>query len=163
RVSWSLLTLGALLCAAGLLIPRSTRSLPRALPTLDPPTSPERAPFRTPRASATPDAAPLFPQPPSTSAAPPALRAPALLAPANRDAWFDSYTNLLGDFAAMAAMTGASRFVIGSELSSLDGDLPRWRTLIERMRAVFPGTLLYSANWDHYRDAAVLDLVDEAG
>jgi hypothetical protein len=85
------------------------------------------------------------------------------LAPANLDAWFDSYTNLLGDFAALGAMTGASRLVIGSELSSLDNDLPRWRRLIERMRGVFPGTLLYSANWDHYKDAQVLDLVDEAG
>jgi hypothetical protein len=85
------------------------------------------------------------------------------LAPANLDAWFDSYTGVLGDLAALGAMTGATRLAIGSELSTLDGDLPRWKRLIERIRGLFPGVLLYSANWDHYRDAAVLDLTDEAG
>jgi hypothetical protein len=60
-------------------------------------------------------------------------------------------------------MTGISRLAIGSELSSLDGDLPRWKSLLERIRAIFPGTLVYSANWDHYQDAKLLDLVDEAG
>ena len=39
----------------------------------------------------------------------------------------------------------------------------RWTRVIERIRSVFPGTLVYSANWDHYREARLLDLVDEAG
>jgi hypothetical protein len=87
------------------------------------------------------------------------------LKPDDVDAWFESYTGQLGDLAALGAMTGASRLAIGSELSTLDDadDLPRWRHLIERVRKLFPGTLVYSANWDHYKDAAVLDLVDEAG
>jgi hypothetical protein len=87
------------------------------------------------------------------------------LAPKDRDAWFASYAERLGDLAAVAAMTGAKRLVIGSELSTLDGDadLDRWRGVIERVRGVFPGKLVYSANWDHYRQAALLDLVDEAG
>ena len=79
------------------------------------------------------------------------------------DAWFESYLDILGDLAAIGGLTGATRLAIGSELSSLDGDVPRWSRLIERIRAVFPGTLLYSANWDHYREAKLLDLVDEAG
>lgn len=85
------------------------------------------------------------------------------LAPKSRDAWFKSYGELLGDLAAVAAQTGATRLAIGSELSTLDGDLERWQPLIERIRAVFPGKLLYSANWDHYRDARLFDLVDEEG
>jgi len=87
------------------------------------------------------------------------------LAPADRDAWFRSYEGLLADLAAVAATTGASRLAIGSELSSLDGDadLPRWRALLERVRALFPGALVYSANWDHYRQARLFDLVDEIG
>jgi hypothetical protein len=85
------------------------------------------------------------------------------LAPDDVDAWFASYLDLLGDLAAVANLTGATRLAIGSELSSLDGELERWGTVIERIRAVFPGTLLYSANWDHYREARLLDLVDEAG
>src|SRR6185436_17265999 len=78
------------------------------------------------------------------------------LAPDDVDAWFASYLDVLGDLAAVAGLTGATRLAIGSELSSLDGDLPRWAKVIERIRAVFPGTLLYSANWDHYREAKLL-------
>jgi hypothetical protein len=85
------------------------------------------------------------------------------LAPANRDRWFRAYRDVLGDLAAVAAQTGATRLVIGSELSTLDGDLDRWRPLLERIRAVFPGRLVYSANWDHYREARLFDLVDEEG
>jgi hypothetical protein len=85
------------------------------------------------------------------------------LAPKDRDAWFDSYQSLLGDLAAVATLTGVSRLVVGSELSSLDGDLARWRPLVQRVRALYSGTLIYSANWDHYRDARLFDLVDEIG
>jgi hypothetical protein len=99
------------------------------------------------------------------------LRAPrpgewrGTLAPRDREVWFRRYGDALGDLAAIAASTGATRLVVASELSSLDGegDLPRWRPLVERVRAVFPGKLVYSANWDHYREARLLDLVDEEG
>jgi hypothetical protein len=85
------------------------------------------------------------------------------LAPADVGEWFRRYADLLGDLAAVANLTGATRFAVGSELSSLDGDGDRWRPLLERMRAVFKGSLVYSANWDHFRDARLLDLVDEDG
>jgi hypothetical protein len=85
------------------------------------------------------------------------------LAPADPGEWFRRYAYLLGDLAAVANLTGATRFVIGSELSSLDGDVDRWRPLLERIRGVFKGVLVYSANWDHFRDARLLDLVDEDG
>lgn len=85
------------------------------------------------------------------------------LRPEDLDAWFASYEAVLGDLAAVATMTGASRLVVGSELSSLDGDLARWRPVVEKIRAVFPGSLVYSANWDHYQDARLFELVDEIG
>lgn len=85
------------------------------------------------------------------------------LAPSDRDAWFTSYGQLVGDLASLATLTGATRLVIGSELSTLDGDLPRWSRLIELIRAVYSGTLVYSANWDHYEDARLFELVDEMG
>ena len=85
------------------------------------------------------------------------------LAPRDPDAWFRRYSDLLGDLAAVAAATSAPRLLVGSELSSLDGDVARWRPLLELIRAVYKGKLVYSANWDHYREAKLLDLVDEAG
>ncbi len=39
----------------------------------------------------------------------------------------------------------------------------RWRPLLERVRAVFGGKLVYSANWDHYQNVALFELVDEDG
>jgi hypothetical protein len=85
------------------------------------------------------------------------------LRPADLDAWFASYAEQLGDLASLANLTGATRLVLGSELSTLDGDLPRWQHLITLMRAVFSGTLVYSANWDHFREARLFELVDEIG
>jgi hypothetical protein len=85
------------------------------------------------------------------------------LAPADPDAWFGSYEALLGTLAGIGTLTGATRLVVGSELSTLDVDVPRWSRLLEKIRALFRGPLLYSANWDHYKDAKLLDLVDEAG
>jgi hypothetical protein len=88
------------------------------------------------------------------------------LAPRDRDLWFRHYGELLGQLAAVGAMTGAKRLVVGSELSTLDAapeDIERWRAIVERVRALFPGGLVYSANWDHYRDARLYDLVDEEG
>jgi hypothetical protein len=85
------------------------------------------------------------------------------LAPADRDAWFRRYGDALGDLAGVAALTGAKRLVIGSELSTLDEDLDHWRPLVEQVRAVFPGKLVYSANWDHYQKARLFELCDEEG
>jgi hypothetical protein len=87
------------------------------------------------------------------------------LAPSDRAAWFDSYQTMLGDLAALAAATGASRLVVGSELSTLDTlqSFVYWRPLLARVRALFPGPLVYSANWDHYQDADLFQLVDELG
>jgi len=87
------------------------------------------------------------------------------LAPRDPAAWFRRYGEALGDLGALAETAGATRLVVGSELSTLDGPdaLPRWRPLLERLRGVFSGKLVYSANWDHYRDARLFDLVDEEG
>jgi hypothetical protein len=88
------------------------------------------------------------------------------LAPKDRDAWFRRYGEVLGELAAVGGSTGAKRLVIGSELSSLDEkdeDVERWRRLIERVRSVFDGKLVYSANWDHYQTTRLYDLVDEEG
>lgn len=85
------------------------------------------------------------------------------LQPSSRDAWFSSYGQILGDLASLGELTGATRLAVGSELSTLDGDLARWESLLRLIRAVFKGSLVYSANWDHYKNAKLFELVDEIG
>ena len=54
---------------------------------------------------------------------------------------------------------------VGTELSTLDGaaDHAAWAAAVAAVRRVFHGPLMYSGNWDHYRDVAVYDLVDIVG
>jgi len=85
------------------------------------------------------------------------------LAPRDRDAWFKRYGDLLGELGAIASVTGAARLAVGSELSTLEDDLDHWRPIIDRVRAIFPGKIVYAANWDHYKSTALFDLVDEEG
>jgi hypothetical protein len=87
------------------------------------------------------------------------------LAPRDRAAWWKSYRARLVDLARLAAREHVAVLSVGSELSTLDGaaDRPAWAATIAEVRRVFYGPLLYSGNWDHYRDVAVYDLVDVVG
>jgi hypothetical protein len=87
------------------------------------------------------------------------------LEPADPAAWWRSYARLMLAAARLAAKHGAAVLAIGSELGSLDGkdQLPRWRELVARVRALFGGRLIYSANWDRYDRVALWPLVDLAG
>jgi hypothetical protein len=87
------------------------------------------------------------------------------LKPQDRAAWFKSYSARIGELARLAAHEGVSALSVGSELSSLDGpdDREAWRLLIDRVRQVFAGPLLYSGNWDHFEKVAIYELLDLAG
>ncbi|HEY0710200.1 MAG TPA: hypothetical protein VGG33_25540, partial [Polyangia bacterium] len=131
KLSWSLLAAGAVLSTAGLLIPRSTLSLPRTLPgepSLPGKTSNRDISPATERAPASPAApsSPSSPAPPSSPLPfpqpgpqpPPALRAPEILTrpapnPSGRqrgvalglfaeDVSFD-YAPLIGEIVALGA------------------------------------------------------------
>jgi hypothetical protein len=85
------------------------------------------------------------------------------LKPRDVDAWFRSYERWLLALAALAQREGVAALSVGSELSTLDVDRPRWAALVERVRAAYRGVLTYSGNWDHYRDVKIYDLVDVLG
>lgn len=87
-----------------------------------------------------------------------------VIAPADGlDAWFASYRRFVLPLLRIAAAEGAHRFVVGSELGSLERYESRWRALIEEARAIFPGLLTYSANWDHAADVQFWGALDEVG
>lgn len=79
------------------------------------------------------------------------------------DAWFSSYRDFLLTMARLAEQGGAVRLSVGSELLSLEKHDAHWRALIHDVREVFRGKLLYSANWDHFRDVPFWDALDEVG
>lgn len=83
--------------------------------------------------------------------------------PARPAAWWRAYARLLGRWADLAAGTGATMLVVGSELTSLEDRERRWRTLIHSLRLRFDGRLTYSANWDHYRSVPFWDALDVVG
>lgn len=85
------------------------------------------------------------------------------LAPADPDRWWASYHRFVLHYARLAADEGAAAFSVGSEFASLEGETARWHAVIDAVRAVFPGRLLYSANWDHYREVTFWDRLDAIG
>ncbi len=77
--------------------------------------------------------------------------------------WWDGYADLVLAHAVLAQEAGAVRMVVGSELLSMEGERDRWLDLIARVRGVFDGRLLYSANWDHFPEVTFWSALDEVG
>jgi len=85
------------------------------------------------------------------------------LTPRDRAAWWQSYEAFLLHYAQLAAESQATWLSVGSELGSMEADDARWRALIARVRGVFPGRLIYSANWDHFPHVGFWDALDAVG
>ncbi|MCH7603237.1 MAG: hypothetical protein IIB54_10755 [Planctomycetes bacterium] len=75
-------------------------------------------------------------------------------------AWWQSYHRLIDKFLRVANASNVDLFVVGSELNTTEDQLGEWRTIIEKVRANFPGQITYSANWDRYRKTKIWPLVD---
>lgn len=75
-----------------------------------------------------------------------------------------SYRDFLLRWARDAADAGADALSLGVECKSWSGRFPRfWTELIRDVRAVFPGLLTYSANWDEVEDVLFWDQLDFIG
>lgn len=83
--------------------------------------------------------------------------------PRDWDAWWRSYRRFIMHYARVAAAAHADVLCVGSELVSTERMRKRWKQLIGGVRKVFRGKLLYSANWDHYKQLSFWDLVDVVG
>ena len=87
-----------------------------------------------------------------------------LIAPADGlGAWFTAYRRFVLPLACIAEDAGAQRFVVGSELGSLEPYQEHWRALISEVRDRFSRTLSYSANWDRTGKVQFWDALDEVG
>lgn len=86
------------------------------------------------------------------------------IAPSDEDAWWQSYRTVILRAAKLAKESGADRLCIGSELLSRERQRAQWQRLIEETRLGAPELeLIYSANWDHFREVSFWDLVDVVG
>ncbi len=80
--------------------------------------------------------------------------------PENPDKWFDSYQELILSYAAIAEATDAMSLNIGTELNSMQRiKQDRWAELIENVRRVYKGDLLYSFNYDTISEIPALEFV----
>ena len=83
-----------------------------------------------------------------------------LIYPTDRNAFFDSYRAMLTHYADLAQAHGVELFGLGSEMSSLEGQVDQWRHTISDVRAHYTGPLTYftvtanvaSIQWWKYLD-----------
>lgn len=66
-----------------------------------------------------------------------------LVYPTDRNAWFDSYRNMLEHYADIAQAHHVELFGLGSEMSSLEGEVSQWRHSITDVRSHYTGPLTY--------------------
>lgn len=87
--------------------------------------------------------------------------------PGHEEGWAEyqrSYREFVTRWARDAAEAGADAFSIGVECKSWSGRFGAyWRALIAEVRAIFPGLLTYSANWDEAEDVLFWDQLDFVG
>jgi hypothetical protein len=76
------------------------------------------------------------------------------IAPSDPGAWFASYSEMMLHFAGMARDLGVEMLCVGTEFVTMTDSryLAEWTGLIERIRAAYPGLLIYAANANHPGD-----------
>ena len=66
-------------------------------------------------------------------------------------------------YGAIAESEGVALLSVGSELSALEQERGHWKQLIQKVRAVYSGSLVYSANWDHFDRVSFWSELDYVG
>jgi len=83
--------------------------------------------------------------------------------PPDWDQWWSSYLSFIKYFAEVGQNNNVEILVVGAELVSTDASRDRWIQVIKEVRRTYHGTLLYSANWDHYTQVSFWDQLDVVG
>jgi Glycoside Hydrolase Family 113 len=84
--------------------------------------------------------------------------------PTDRARWFASYGLFLDHYARLATRIHADVFSIGGEFEKLTPYDAEWRALIRHAREVYPGPLVYAANWGgEFQSITFWDALDYIG
>ncbi|MHA6252942.1 glycoside hydrolase family 113 [Oceanobacillus sp. CAU 1775] len=80
--------------------------------------------------------------------------------PKDPASWFDSYQALILNYATLAESTNAKALNIGTELTSMQQNYQdRWIELIENVRDIYKGELLYSFNYDTVSEIPSIEFI----
>ena len=78
--------------------------------------------------------------------------------------WFDQYQRFLEHYVQLAKTSHADLFCVGGELAHLTPYDSEWRKLIARVRQLYPGPLVYAANFgEEFEHVAFWDDLDYIG
>jgi Glycoside Hydrolase Family 113 len=84
--------------------------------------------------------------------------------PAQRAQWFESYGRFEDHYAQLATRIHADLFCVGGEFVKLTPYQADWRRLIARARELYPGPLVYAANFgDEFERIEFWDALDYIG
>lgn len=85
------------------------------------------------------------------------------LAPPDWPAWFRSYRRWLAGWVELARVERVEWLAVGAELVSAEAHTEEWNRIVEETRRAYHGRVLYSCNWDHYREVLFADRLDLVG
>ncbi|SFL53461.1 hypothetical protein SAMN04487943_102103 [Gracilibacillus orientalis] len=77
--------------------------------------------------------------------------------------WFESYTNFLLHYAELADELECEMFCIGCEMINTEFQVDRWRLVIEQVRRLYQGPIIYNANHGKEEGVEWFDAVDFIG
>lgn len=84
--------------------------------------------------------------------------------------WFNNYQLFISHYASLANENKVELFSVGTELETMQGEQYReyWISIIQEIRRIYNGPLIYSANWDlrkggGYNNVSFWDFVDYLG
>lgn len=77
--------------------------------------------------------------------------------------WFENYTAFILYYAELAETNNLPLLCIGTELEKTSGREKEWRKVIEKVKEVYSGKLIYAANFTEYQNVPFWDAVDYIG
>lgn len=83
--------------------------------------------------------------------------------PFDKEAWFRNYSRYVLNYANLCEMMGIEMFCIGTELAGLSSEKDLWVNLIDSVRKIYSGKIIYASNFDEYRNVSFWSNVDYVG
>ena len=79
--------------------------------------------------------------------------------------WFENYKKMILRYARLAQDNNVELFAVGTELENTTFSRweAQWRNVIDSVKMVYKGHLVYSANWTEYEGVPFWDLMDFIG